>query len=166
MIVSFSHLFELLSICREANCGSLVPREQIKITVNGAMIRCRMICNNNHEKTWSSSPVLGSSGKGTFSATNVQLASYCLLTGMHITQVVLQMYLWHMQWGWNCRCWNLWITCEFCASVRDSSIIYRVRSWLVQSGKLGYFHRYSVFHKLWVTCSLLHQICILLVDSC
>ena len=88
VIVNFSHLFELLSICREANCGSLVPRESMKISVNGAMIRVRMICNNNHEKTWSSSPVLENSGKGTFSATNVQLASYCLLTGMHITQLL------------------------------------------------------------------------------
>ena len=88
VIVSAPHLLELMSVCREPNCGGLVAKENIDVVVNGAMIRVRTLCNNNHEKVWDSSPMLGI-GSEAISFINVQLASYCLLTGLHVKQVMI-----------------------------------------------------------------------------
>ena len=87
VIVSMPHLLDLLCVCREPNCGSSVSKENMKVVSNGSMLRVYTLCNNNHSRTWESSPMIGT-GKKAISATNVQLASFCLLTGLHIKQLL------------------------------------------------------------------------------
>ena len=85
VIVFMSSLLSLLSVCREPNCGSVVDRENMKIVHNGAMIRVHMVCNNNHATAWESSPCI-SNGKKSVAVINIIIATYCLLTGLHVKQ--------------------------------------------------------------------------------
>jgi hypothetical protein len=86
VIVFFSSLMSLLSICREPNCGSLVERDNMKVVRNGAMVSVRSVCNNHHEHTWNSSPTLGT-GASAVAVINILLAVNALTTGLHIKQV-------------------------------------------------------------------------------
>ena len=85
-IVFLSTLLQLFSICRIANCGSYVEPQNIKVTSIGAMIRVKASCNNNHDTEWESSPCVGT-GTKRIPVINVLIASFCLLTGLHIKQV-------------------------------------------------------------------------------
>ena len=86
VIVFMSSLLSLFSICREPNCGSYVERENMKVVLNGAMIRVHTLCNNHHSRTWDSSPMIGT-GRKTMAVINILLCVYCLVTGLHIKQV-------------------------------------------------------------------------------
>ena len=85
VIVFMSSLISLLSVCKEPNCGSVVDRENMKIVHNGAMIRVHMVCNNNHATTWESSPCIND-GRKSVAVINIIIATYCLLTGLHVKQ--------------------------------------------------------------------------------
>ena len=81
-----SSLESLFRICRRPNCGSSVDTENMKIVKDGAMIRIHTLCNNNHSETWDSSPSVGT-GNSAIAEINIKLATYILLTGLHIKQV-------------------------------------------------------------------------------
>ena len=87
VIVFMSSLLSLLSVCKEPGCGSCVDRENMKVVTKGAMVRVHMLCNNNHSTSWDSSPVIGS-GRSSVAVINILIGSYCLLTGLHIKQVM------------------------------------------------------------------------------
>ena len=50
-----------------------------------------MLCNNSHSETWDSSPSVGT-GPSAVAEININLASYTLLTGLHIKQVWFLVY--------------------------------------------------------------------------
>ena len=50
-----------------------------------------MLCNNSHSETWDSSPSVGG-GPSAVAEININLASYTLLTGLHIKQVWFLVY--------------------------------------------------------------------------
>ena len=85
VIVFMSSLLSLLSVCKEPNCGSVVDRENMKIVHNGAMIRFLKVCNNIHKTTWESSPCIND-GRKSVAVINIIIATYCLLTGLHVKQ--------------------------------------------------------------------------------
>ena len=63
----------------------------MKVARHGAMIRIHMLCNNSHSETWDSSPSVGT-GPSAVAEININLASYTLLTGLHIKQVWFLVY--------------------------------------------------------------------------
>ena len=92
VIVFMSSLLSLLSVCREPDCGSAVDRDNMKIICSGAMVRVHMVCNKSHSTTWESSPSLGS-GRKSVAIINIIIATYSLLTGLHIKQA-------NIDWVW------------------------------------------------------------------
>ena len=85
VIVFMSSLLSLLSVCKEPNCGSVVDKENMKIVHNGTMIRVHMVCNNSHATSWESSPCIND-GRKSVAVINIIIATYCLLTGLHVKQ--------------------------------------------------------------------------------
>ena len=88
VIVFMSSLMSLLSVCREPNCGAVVDKDNMKIVHSGAMVRVHTLCNKNHSSTWESSPSIGSGNKSV-AIINIIIATYCLLTGLHIKQAII-----------------------------------------------------------------------------
>ena len=69
-------------------CGSLVDKEDIKTTPEGAMVKVTCVCiKNNHVTEWKSSPLLNQKSNYPVGAINVVLATYILTCGLHIKQV-------------------------------------------------------------------------------
>ena len=87
-IVFLPSLLELFSVCRVGACGSGVDEENITVTANGAMLRVQCLCNNNHQTSWDSGPMIGS-GNQEVAVINILISVYCLTIGINIQQVRL-----------------------------------------------------------------------------
>ena len=79
-------LLSLFDICRVPNCGSSCDPENKHWSFSGAMITIKATCNNNHEMTWSSSPMIGS-GKSQVPAINLLIGAYAYICGVNFKKV-------------------------------------------------------------------------------
>ena len=87
MIVYQNLLLELFAVCNEPSCGSACDPENVKISYSGAMITVTSTCNGNHERTWRSSPRVGS-GKQQVASVNILLGTNAYLCGLGVNRVL------------------------------------------------------------------------------
>ena len=87
MIVDKDLLLMLFSTCQIPGCGSLVDKDDLKIKVEGAAVSIEATCVKSHEYKWSSSTKVGEHRRQMFRV-NIELASYVVLCGLDISQVI------------------------------------------------------------------------------
>ena len=86
-IIFLPSLLQLFSVCRVPGCGSAVDQDDINIKTNGAMVSVACLCNSGHKTDWDSGPMLGT-GTRAVAVINILLATYCLITGLHLQQIL------------------------------------------------------------------------------
>ena len=85
-------LLTLFSVCNKQGCGVHVDRDDIRMTARGGAVSIVAPCSNSHEFKWSSSPKVGVARKQMFKI-KVELASYVVLCGLDISQVIQLIWL-------------------------------------------------------------------------
>ena len=143
-IIFLPSLLQLFSVCRVPSCGSAVDQDNINIKTSGAMVSVRCLCNSGHQTDWDSGPMLGT-GTSAVAVINILLSTYCLITGLHLQQVlptlvITCMYVWYIY-----RFWISFNTSVFGASEKASFITSRKKLSRKSFGHNGSFSRY--FHK-------------------
>ena len=104
LIVSWSCLVKLLSICQHPGCGDQVLTDSMDITRNGnsvfntrlhtniisyslgAAIHVKMTCNHGHNESWSNSKVVGK-GNRSMPVINLLIIVYAFLSGLQFDQL-------------------------------------------------------------------------------
>jgi len=110
VIVEKDLLLKLFQVCNVPGCGSLVDEDDIKMTTLAAAVSVTATCCNSHTYHWSTSTKVGEGKKQKF-LINVLLASYTLLCGLNISQVVE--YFFHLSLDCISRCYFFRIQSNF-----------------------------------------------------
>ena len=108
LIVPWTCLIALLSICKHAGCGDKVLPDNMDISRNGdcfkigeycfivliagAAVSVKMTCNSGHLENWSSSQMIGR-GRSAMPKVNLLIIVYALLTGLHFEQLKVQSHI-------------------------------------------------------------------------
>jgi len=86
LIVSWSSVLLMLSICRREGCGSQVLPDNMDVTKRGAAVSVKMTCNEGHREAWSSCNNVGE-GKWSMPIVNLYIILYNFMTGMNFDQL-------------------------------------------------------------------------------
>jgi len=86
LIVSWSCLLTLLSICKHQGCGDSVLPSNMDISRKGAAVTVNMTCNSGHKETWASSSIVGR-GKWSMPSINLLIIVYTFVTGLRFDQL-------------------------------------------------------------------------------
>ena len=87
LIVFWSMLLPLFTICRSPGCGAHVDCNNISLRLKGACATVTSTCNNNHITKWTSSPLVGV-GKYAVPLVNLLIGAYAFTSGLHVDQLL------------------------------------------------------------------------------